>query len=231
MRSMFQLPLCDASCCIEATSWFACHHNNNALFSATMLAYGAHALMLLDVTLSCLFEINQVSFHISGPLQPLKNNHFHLQIFPNSHTLVFFLFISSSCSYSTWHGSSKVHFCNLESFCLLGFWGQRCHNNDTFHNHGDTVLGNASTFLGVSAWYVRAMSNSKQRWCRHQAGVETPLELASIWLAHQCLILHRSFTQRGRPPSRAQWRRVLSTPYCYTALLWVFLMPAWWQWN
>lgn len=113
----------------------------------------------------------------------------------------------------------------------IGFWGQRCQRNDMFSNHGYSVLGNASAFLGVSAWYTRALSNSKQSRCRYQAGVETPLELAIIWLAHRCLILHRGFTQRGRPPSRARWRRVLSTPYCYRAPLWVFLLPAWCQWN
>lgn len=127
--------------------------------------------------------------------------------------------------------ASKCSCVIFSQFARIDFWGQYCHSNDTFHNHGDTVLGNASTFLGVSVWYTRALSNSKQSWCRHQAGVESPLKLATIWLAPQCLILHRSFTQRGRPPSRARWRIVLSAPYCYTALLWVFLLPAWSQWN
>lgn len=37
------------------------------------------------------------------------------------------------------------------------------------------LLGNAFAFLGVSAWYMRLMSNSRLSWWRHQAGVETLL--------------------------------------------------------
>lgn len=64
----------------------------------------------------------------------------------------------------------------------------------------DIVLGVASAFREASVWYTRAWGNSKQGWCRHQAGVETSLQLASTWLAHDCLILHGSVPQRDAPP-------------------------------
>lgn len=68
----------------------------------------------------------------------------------------------------------------------------------------DIVLGVASAFHEASAWYTRAWGNSKRGWCRHQAGAETSLQLASTWLAHECLILHGSVPQRGgAPPERS----------------------------
>lgn len=81
----------------------------------------------------------------------------------------FFFYQKPSCRYSAWLSAIFIH------FACIDFWGQHCHSNDTFCNHGDTFLGNASAFLRLSAWYMSAMSNSKQGRCRHQAGVETPL--------------------------------------------------------
>lgn len=106
----------------------------------------------------------------------------------------------------------------------------------------DIALGVASAFHEASAWYTRAWGNSKQGWCRHQAGVETSLRLASTWLAHECLILHGSVPQRGAPlqspPTSGARRRVLSAPCRCTALLWVFLLACmmppklmWWKYS